>query len=459
MHRPFLRSPTRSAFTIVELLVSMAVIGLLCALLMPAVQMARESARRVACKNNLHQIGMALENRTGTLGHFPDAAIVFRELLPELDQSAIWHNILNDVYSNGSVARPSLATFRCPSDPVAPYPDTLCYAANFGTGNQVDGLNGFFVTTDDAFAVGWPGTSASSLSLTRHQDITDGLSQTVAIAEMLPSSVEAYAPPGSPVSDFRRVIWVISPPLARPNEFTQFRSQCAALRVAQTGFNFSSATRGWNWSTTSGIVPMALYHHVLNPNMPSCFNSGPTYGAYSAGSLHTGGAHVLFGDGHVEFMSDQVDAKVWHDIGTRAGSRTSYQVPRFFERSQGMYRSVYLSCLIMAMASTAQAFDNITLPSNPFDLTCTGVNYTTTIVANSNTAEQFNVAFERKLPDGTWSGVASGGKMITANRTYNVDVTLPNLPAGTVYNTCQAKILRNGMVLSTSIISGVLRGP
>lgn len=317
MHRPFLSLPTRSAFTIVELLVSIAVIGLLCALLMPAVQMARESARRASCRNNLHQIGTALENRAATIGHYPDATIVFRELLPELEQAATYKNILDDVYGTSSVAPPSFATFKCPSNPIAPVSDVLCYAANVGTGNQTDGMNGFFTTI--ATAVGWPPVAASP-SLTSHRDITDGLSQTIAVAEMLPSGLDVYSLPAAPVGDFRRVYWVIFPPLVRPSEFTQFREQCAAIKETQTGANHTGAPRGWNWSSPVLNYSMAVYHHVLPPNMPSCFNGGHTYGAFAAGSAHSGGVHVLFGDGHVEFVSDLIDSKVWHGYGTRAGS-------------------------------------------------------------------------------------------------------------------------------------------
>ena len=319
MHQQFLRSQTRSAFTIVELLVSMAAIGLLCALLMPAVQMARESARRASCRNNLHQIGIALENRAATTGHYPDATIVFRELLPELEQAAIYRNILDDVYGTSSVARPSFATFKCPSDPFSPVPDILNYAANVGTGNQTDGMNGYF-TTVAAGAVGWPPLSPPP-SVTSHRDITDGLSQTIAIAEMVPSASlhEVSSAPTAPVGDFRRVYWVIFPPLARPSEFTQFREQCAAIKETQTGANHTGAPRGWNWSSPVWNYAMAVYHHVLPPNMPSCFNSGHTYGVFATGSMHAGGVHVLYGDGHVEFISDAIDSVVWRDLGTRAG--------------------------------------------------------------------------------------------------------------------------------------------
>lgn len=311
---------SRRGFTMIELLVSIGIIGLLLAMLLPAVQSVRGAARRSQCQNNLHQVGIALENRADTFGHYPDAMIVFRELLPALGETSIYQNIQNDLYSGSSVARPTLAIFRCPSDSVAPYPDTLCYAANVGTGNQVDGLNGFFTTTVGAFPVGSPSVDASTLSLTTHRDITDGLSHTVAIAEMMPSTFEVFAPPGTSINNFRRVFWNIFPPLVLPSEFGQFRDSCSQIRSSSAGINHAGEARGWNWSDKTFHYPQAVYHHVLSPNMPSCFSNGHTYGIFAATGLHSGGVLVLFGDGHVSFLADGIDATLWRNLGTRAGS-------------------------------------------------------------------------------------------------------------------------------------------
>ncbi len=305
--------PQRSAFTIIEALVSIAITGLLCALLVPAVQGTRETARRTSCKNNLRQLGIALDNRTETLGHYPDAAVLFRELLPALEQNTVYQNVQTGAYENGSLTPPSIPVFRCPSDSVpAMVRDALNYGANIGTGYQVSGLDGFFTTE-------WVPSLTGGFSPTGPRDITDGLSRTVAIAEILPTTIEAASPPFSPVRDDRRVIWSFFPPVSRPSEFPLFRSRCASISNSPTGVAHDGGYRGWGWAQSSWDNSLATYHHILNPNMPSCLAGGRSHSALTSGSDHFKGIHALFGDGHVEFISNDIDETVWHDLGTRAG--------------------------------------------------------------------------------------------------------------------------------------------
>ena len=305
----------RSAFTIIELLVSIAVIGLLCAIILPAVQAAREAARRTTCRNNLRQLGIALDNRTETLGHYPDASIVLRELLPTLEQETAYRNILSGAYQTGPQPVPSVAIFRCPSDSTPPFMwDVFNYAANVGTGFQVSGMDGFFTTE-------WIPSPNGDFSPTRPSDITDGLSRTVAIAEILPTTIDAASAPFAPVRDDRRVIWSFVPPISRRSEFQIFRSRCAGIRSNPAGVAHDGGIRGYGWSELTSNSVASTFHHVLNPNMPSCLAGGPTYAALAAGSDHFQGVHALFGDGHVEFIPNEIDEIVWHDLGTRAGEK------------------------------------------------------------------------------------------------------------------------------------------
>ena len=309
----------RRAFSVIELLVTIGIVGVLAALVLPVVQYARESARRASCRSNLRQIGIALENQASTTGHFPDAEIVFRELLPSLDQAEVFRNIGNGIYDDGIVERPDVSTFRCASDRLRPVSDTLNYAANVGTGYLVDGMNGFFTTENPTF-VPVNANQSKSVYLSRHRDITDGLSQTIAIAEMLPSSREGMFPPSAPITDVRRVDWLVDPALTQPAEFEQLVERCSAIRDNPATGVRTGTTRGWGWSSSVRNFGQATYHHVLAPDMPSCLNASFQYALFSAGSTHAGGVNALYGDGHVEFVSDLIDHKVWRDLGTRAGT-------------------------------------------------------------------------------------------------------------------------------------------
>ena len=137
---------SRAAFTLIELLVVIAIIGVLVALLLPAVQSAREAARRAQCTNNLKQIGLALHNYAESVGALPAAqtpgtsfsAIV--ALLPHLEQSPVYNainmNLANDAPANDTARVTVLSSMICPSDVDNPTPErggSTRYYANKGT--------------------------------------------------------------------------------------------------------------------------------------------------------------------------------------------------------------------------------------------------------------------------------------------------------------------------------------
>lgn len=183
----------RPGFTLIELLVVLAIIGVLLALLLPAVQMVRESANRIACANRVRQLGLAAQNCNDTyglmppmVGNFPGPTAanygnVFFYLLPFLEQqnlygrTAVGNTFQLDNYANGVYAVP-VTSFLCPSDPSAPgnglvdigdpqapFWGASCYAANFQVFGQPD--------------FGWQGEPCLSASF------LDGTSQTILFAE------------------------------------------------------------------------------------------------------------------------------------------------------------------------------------------------------------------------------------------------------------------------------------
>lgn len=170
----------RSGFSLVELLVVMAVIGILVALLLPAIQSAREGARQTQCKNNLHQIGVALENHAEQFGHYPkdgERGHGFGTyLLPFLEQKALHDKIdpLNTPLPSGSVVPGTgdvpLPVFRCPSHSAE---DRIAsgYARSDYIGNE-----GIFQQA------------------TEFRDIMDGDSQTMSVGET--TTEHAWAQPG-----------------------------------------------------------------------------------------------------------------------------------------------------------------------------------------------------------------------------------------------------------------------
>lgn len=175
-----LGSTRRYAFTLIELLVVIAIIGMLVALLIPAVQSAREAARRMQCSNNLKQLGLAMAGYEASCGSFPLMAYYSHQvkLLPYIEQGVLYESInfqVNPIAdssgANDTANRVSCSIFICPSDGFYNFPVTN-YAANGGRGYQRYGYDGI--------------TSANHAVSPR--DVTDGLSGTAAFSEFVTSA-------------------------------------------------------------------------------------------------------------------------------------------------------------------------------------------------------------------------------------------------------------------------------
>ena len=294
----------RRGFTLIELLVVVTVMGILIALLLPAVQAAREAARRLACASHLKNIGLAIHTHAVARDAFPAGlatrpfgASLFYQILPHVEQMPLYNSInlafdaSSDQTNTAMQSIPGL--FLCPSDPSRAAPESahaISYAGNAGH-NVVNG-EGVFV----------------SLPL-KARDVTDGLSQTVGIAEWVvgPGTDKRASRLGSKY----RLRGVYSD---TPADFTAFARACEALDPDD--IQSFIAFKGQFW--LEGNMGYTLYNHRLPPGRPSCI-AKQDFMATTAGSLHGGGAHVVTMDGGVRFVKDSIDPRVWAALGTRAG--------------------------------------------------------------------------------------------------------------------------------------------
>ncbi|OJW18711.1 MAG: hypothetical protein BGO49_23610 [Planctomycetales bacterium 71-10] len=295
----------RGAFTLIEVLATITVIGLLIALLLPAIQSAREASRRTYCLNNLRQLGLALNGYASDQGCMPAFGwtSIHASLLPYLEQQTL-HGAINFSVSawasaeadniNSTALRFSLSAFLCPSDALKSWGGTN-YAGNAGCGYQAFKFNGPFTNRP----VGIP-------------SITDGASRTVAFAEILRGHWR--------IGDPRRVAYHAPMPMLRPDQLEEFGRQCRDFPFTAEYIGFEE--RGETW--LRGGIPYTMYNHVNAMNGRSCENgSAIQEGAWSGGSLHPGGGHVVFVDGHARFVRESIDLQVWRAAGSRDGGEVA----------------------------------------------------------------------------------------------------------------------------------------
>ena len=321
-----------TGFTLVELLVVIAIIGMLVALLLPAVQSAREAARRTQCLNGIRQSTLGVANYESANRRYPTSFDVPRgttvrgswsihaKIMPMLEEAAAFSQIDFDSDWHGQVAVgvPAFAvpSFSCPSDYQAglrflddqPYVHSTSYGFNMGSWLVHDPTTG--QTGDGAFRVNKP---------TSPKTFRDGLSKTLCISEV--KSFTPYVRNASSINE------------SLPTTAAHFRGVSGQLKLGPAKENNTGHTV---WC--DGRVHHAGFTTVFPPNTEVPFEhdgqtydidytsqqegrdlSRPTYSAVTSRSYHEGGVNVGNMDGSVHFISDGIDVFVWRAMGTAGG--------------------------------------------------------------------------------------------------------------------------------------------
>lgn len=309
--------PKQRGFTLVELLVSIAIIGILVALVLPAVHGVREAARRVYCANNLRQVGIALHNFVDTRKSFPAAGWTIASpqnpsgayvgwqasVLVHLEQSQVssGYNRSEHWWSDKNllVGRIPMSVYQCPSTPIVERPRTLV-AKSPRPALQLDSPLG---TTDYEALMGirasispqtYPTTESTRSvlfrnSATRFADITDGSSHTVMVVECS----------GRPA-------------VFRESKYIQGlgNDQGNGWVDSEGGFSLDgSDATGTRMGAGPSLSPFAM--NRTNENEPYSF--------------HAGGSHFLYADGRCEFIDEAIDLMVAAALFTRAAGETTAQ--------------------------------------------------------------------------------------------------------------------------------------
>jgi prepilin-type N-terminal cleavage/methylation domain-containing protein/prepilin-type processing-associated H-X9-DG protein len=301
MKFPFPGTRRRRGFTLIELLVVIAIISVLVGLLLPAVQQARESARRAQCKSNLKQIGLALQNYHATLNLFPSGYVSLFDssgndlgpgwgwgamILPQMDQGVLQNSINFSQPIEAAVnlvpRKTVVPAYLCPSDTVQPFWSAVTRDAQANpTGTICDVSSSDYV---GVFGVSEPGIAGEGIfyrnSRVSMKDVRDGTTQTFLVGERTHTYCQAT--------------WVGS--VTGAQIFPPQGSPASPEMQVAAGMTLGHTQEG-------------------APNAPDieCNNFS---------SRHTGGAQFVFVDGHVQFISKNINRATFQALSTRGGGET-----------------------------------------------------------------------------------------------------------------------------------------
>ncbi|MCA9085703.1 MAG: DUF1559 domain-containing protein [Planctomycetaceae bacterium] len=326
----------RQGFTLIELLVVIAIIAILIALLLPAVQQAREAARRTQCKNHLKQMGLGLHNYHDVFGVLPPSYClvpgvsssswsIHGRLLPYMEQGNLYNQIdLSVGWSN----YPIISGFRvpvyvCPSDPkgdnlrdtsatgstsgIFLYPTT--YGFNFGTWliydpNTGKGGDGLFYPN----------------SRIRLGHVTDGTSNTLAASEV--HAWTNYLRNGGPAAPYTSTVPATPADVAAaaaPGKTDRLQEGTGHTEWANGHCHHSGMTTTLTPNTFVPFTFMGVTYNIDFNSQQEGRNLTPSYAALTSRSYHTGIVNSLLADGSVRSISDNIDFGTWRALGTRSG--------------------------------------------------------------------------------------------------------------------------------------------
>ncbi|MCL2349217.1 MAG: DUF1559 domain-containing protein, partial [Planctomycetaceae bacterium] len=369
------------AFTLVELLVVIAIIGILIALLLPAVQAAREAARRMQCTNNLKQVGLSIHTfhdarkrlpfhgwdpawttaytcpsvNSGERMHGTDVYSVHTSLLPYIEQGALYERICSGLqtavakadgagdytptpWNGGNIKDANDANIPCPFG--SAIPSFQCPSdGNAASNNGETGRTNYVVNCfgDSHSPDDWPGRGVFGWGYTGRggmrsfASVTDGLSNTLFWAESCTSIGRGFnnnssnnkLKPGLVSSAVFYTDAIV------PQTCAEHRGPNGTLRKDINSAVFWDA-RGQRWGDARSVYTRA--NTMIPPNGPSCVAGTEVWAMVSPSSNHTGGVNIALGDGSVQFVSDTIgcgrlDLKLGEDNGYTGGQTRYYGGP------------------------------------------------------------------------------------------------------------------------------------
>ena len=323
-YEPRRSTRARPGFTIVELMVVIAVTAVLASLIVAAVMSGRESARRMECSSHLRQIGIAVQEYHSIHGVLPCSGLLgFRYISPLVDgRPGNWNVygapdpcMLGSCPEAGDWMRPRI--YLCSSDPEVRRTrrsGSYCFSA----GNQLFGVGQRGVSDGVGFG------DVDPTKVISFRNITDGLTSTALASEQLisltsvaASDVEYLAAFDQALADQNplRYIWNSTGTFSLPQDMQAMCAECDS----------GAAGAVPHFSGNPFNVRVPSYNHTRPPNSRACMPSAATMtGPMSPPtSLHRFGVNVGFCDGSVRFVVNGIDVKVWHSLGTRNGGETS----------------------------------------------------------------------------------------------------------------------------------------